>query len=98
MICVFIQLNNKSIINLLIDQKKIAECALKKENWFAKNGSYRFAKAEQEIKRKGLSKEVEAALIREHKKCKQESEQKFPQRAQIIELIQLYQACVSANI
>jgi hypothetical protein len=41
---------------------------------------------------------VEAALVREHKKCKTESEQKFPQRAKIIELIQLYQACVSAYI
>jgi len=79
-------------------QKQIAECALKKENWFSKSGTYRFPKAEQEIKRKGLTKEIEASLIKQHNKCKGESETKFPRKTQIVDLVQLYQACMDFHI
>jgi hypothetical protein len=79
-------------------QRTIAECALKRENWFSKSGTYRFSKAETEIKRKGLPKDIETQLVAHHKKCKTESEQKFPQKAKIIDLVQLYQACMDFHI
>ncbi|CAG2121556.1 unnamed protein product [Medioppia subpectinata] len=74
-------------------QKAIAECALRAEKWFTKAGNYRFSKAETEIRAKKLQKPIESQLLANHKNCESEAKREFP-KTQIIEQIQLYQACV----
>ncbi|XP_054157045.1 uncharacterized protein LOC128955402 [Oppia nitens] len=79
-------------------QKSMAKCALKKEKWFSKSGSYRYSKAESEIKAKKLIPEMEKQLLSDHKKCESEAKQEFPKREAIVEQIQLYQACMDFHI
>ena len=47
------------------------------------------------MKNKKLNKEVESALLKQHKKCESEAKTTFGKKEQVIEMVQLYQACVS---
>ncbi|KAH9405345.1 hypothetical protein TYRP_001193 [Tyrophagus putrescentiae] len=83
-------------------QANIAECALKKENWFETDGSYKFDKAASEIKKKNLSKSMEASLLTAHGKCKSESSEmaKEPKMkgAARVQQVQFYQSCMDFHI
>lgn len=66
---------------------------------FEKDGSYKFDKAASEIKKKNLSKSMEASLLTAHGKCKTEStemdkEPKTKGMARVAQ-VQFYQSCVS---
>lgn len=104
-------------LNLLfLDQKSVAECALKMENWvsvwvkclypylsniivvnvqFEKDGSYKFSKAESEIKKKKLDSKMETELLKAHVTCRDEAKAKVTDKVKVVEQVQLYQACVS---
>ncbi|KAI2803705.1 hypothetical protein RDWZM_001635 [Blomia tropicalis] len=83
-------------------QKSIAECALKKENWFESDGSYKFSKAESEIKKKKLDSKMEAELLAAHSKCKGEAKEMFktPKVAggNNVEQVQFFQSCMDFHI
>ncbi|XP_054153082.1 bromodomain-containing protein DDB_G0280777-like [Oppia nitens] len=78
-----------------LHREQIAACALQSEGWFLSNGGYDFGKAENEIKNKKLTKQIENQVIGYHKQCKEEAEEKFPtSKNTVIAQIQLYQACM----
>lgn len=72
---------------------------MKKENWFESDGSYKFSKAESEIKKKKLDSKMEAELLAAHSKCKGEAKEMFktPKVAggNNVEQVQFFQSCVS---
>ncbi|XP_015786166.1 uncharacterized protein LOC107363453 [Tetranychus urticae] len=74
---------------------EVAKCALNAENWFAEDGSYRYDKAESEIKNKKLQPEIEPQIVNQHSECRKEAEEQFPSG---IAQIQLYQACMDYHI
>ncbi|RWS02013.1 hypothetical protein B4U79_03099 [Dinothrombium tinctorium] len=75
-------------------QREVAVCALNAENWFNEEGKYRYEKAERQIKSKKLEKEIETKILFHHNKCKREAQEK----TEIIEEVQLYQACMDYYI
>jgi len=76
-------------------REQVAACALQMEGWFTPEITYRYEKAETEIKSKRLPGEVEAKVLAHHKQCKDEAEEKYPSsNKNIIQQIQLYQACM----
>ncbi|RWS11187.1 hypothetical protein B4U79_15176 [Dinothrombium tinctorium] len=78
-----------------LHREQVAACALQMEGWFNEKGTYRFDKAESEIKNKKLQKDIENRVLTYHKQCKEEAEEKFPISSQnLIAQIQLYQACM----
>lgn len=83
-------------------QKSIAECALQKESWFEKDGSYKFAKAKGEIKKKNLSKAMEKKLMAAHEKCQTEAKDMFKapkiKGANMVDQVQFYQSCMDFHI
>jgi len=83
-------------------QKSIAECALKKENWFDKDGSYKFSKAKSEIKKKNLSKGMEKKLFAAHEKCQSEAKEMFKEPVakggNQVDQVQFYQSCMDFHI
>lgn len=78
-----------------LHREQVAACALRMEGWFNGQGLYRFDKAENEIKAKKLTREVEEKVLSFHRQCKDEAEEKYPVSSnQLIAQIQLYQACM----
>ncbi|XP_067139334.1 uncharacterized protein [Centruroides vittatus] len=75
---------------------KIADCGLKKEGWLNDDGSYKFDKAEKELKDKKLDKPIEEKVINKHKDCQKEAAERFP--GNHAEQIQMYQACMDFHI
>ncbi|KAH9412387.1 uncharacterized protein LOC113788996 [Dermatophagoides pteronyssinus] len=81
-------------------QQKVTECALKIENWFDKNGEYKYSKAEKEIKNKNLAKDMEKKLLESHKQCSQIAKDRSQavKNMTIVEQVQVYQGCMDAHI
>lgn len=80
-------------------REQVAACALQMEGWFTPEITYRYEKAETEIKSKRLPGGVEAKVLAHHKQCKDEAEEKYPSSTKnIIQQIQLYQACMDYYI
>lgn len=76
-------------------REAVAACALQMEGWFTPEITYRYEKAESEIKSKRLPAQVENKVLGYHSQCKQEAEEKYPHSTQtVIHQIQLYQACM----
>lgn len=62
---------------------------------FEKDGSYKFSKAEGEIKKKKLSSEMESALLKAHVECQASAKATVTDKTKVVEQVQLYQVCVS---
>jgi len=78
-----------------LHREQVAACALQMEGWFAEEGTYRFEKAQVEIKNKKLEPVIEQQVISYHQQCRDEAESRFPKETrQVIAQIQLYQACM----
>lgn len=85
--------------NVETHREQIATCALKSENWFDDKGSYRYDKAEAEIRAKGLDSQIEVQVLKFHVACKSEAMNKFPrEQHKLIDQVQFYQACMDYYI
>ena len=63
-----------------VHRAEIAKCALQKEGWFNEHNEYKYEKAENEIKKKQLSAQIEQQMLNQHNSCKQEAEGKKIER------------------
>ncbi|KAI1295637.1 hypothetical protein HDE_05370 [Halotydeus destructor] len=80
-------------------REQVAACALQMEGWFTPEINYKYEKAETEIKSKRLPSAVEGKVLQHHGQCKGEAEEKFPSSTKnVIQQIQLYQACMDFHI
>lgn len=80
-------------------REQIATCALKVEGWFDELGSYRYEKAEAEIRAKRLEPAIELQVLKFHVACKEEASKKFPrEQNKLIDQVQFYQACMDYYI
>lgn len=85
--------------NVETHREQIATCALKVEGWFDDQGSYRYDKAEQEIRAKKLEGAIEVQVLKFHVACKEEASKKFPRdQNKLIDQVQFYQACMDYYI
>ncbi|RWS28635.1 hypothetical protein B4U80_06376 [Leptotrombidium deliense] len=75
-------------------QREVALCALTTEQWFNEQGKYRYEKAENEIKRKGLQPVIQTRIVFHHNKCQTEAKEK----QDVIQEVQMYQACMDYYI
>lgn len=80
-------------------REQIATCALKVEGWFNEAGSYKYDKAEAEIRSKHLEPSIELQVLKFHVACKDEANKKFSQpQEKLIDQVQFYQACMDYYI
>lgn len=85
--------------NVETHREQIATCALKVEGWFDDTGSYRYDKAEAEIRGKHLEAAIELQVLKFHVACKDEANKKFPRdQNKLIDQVQFYQACMDYYI
>jgi len=87
--------NNITRESIELHREQVAACALQMEGWFSDDGTYRFEKAQVEIRNKKLEPTIEQQVISYHQQCRDEAESRFPKETrQVIAQIQLYQACM----
>lgn len=85
--------------NVETHREQIATCALKVEGWFDEQGSYKYDKAEAEIRSKRLEPSIENQVLKFHVACKDEASKKFPRdQNKLIDQVQFYQACMDYYI
>ncbi|KAG9509142.1 hypothetical protein GZH46_02349 [Fragariocoptes setiger] len=73
---------------------KLGECALKKEDWFNADNTYKYDKAENELKRKDVEASIKSKLLEHHEMCRKQAVEKFSTDKVIIEQVQFYQSCL----
>lgn len=77
---------------------KLGECALNKEDWFNADKSYKYDKAEEELKKKDVEASIKTKILDQHKQCKQQALEKFAAASAIIEQVQFYQSCMDFHV
>jgi len=74
--------------------KLMTECGLKQENWFDRRGRYRFSRTKARITSKKLPKPIETQIVSHVDKCRADAQKQFPNKQQMMDSIQLFQACM----
>lgn len=77
---------------------KLGECALNKEDWFNADKTYKYDKAEEELKKKDVEASIKTKVLDQHKQCKQQALEKFPAGTSVIEQVQFYQSCMDFHV
>lgn len=77
---------------------KLGECALNKEDWFNADKTYKYEKAEEELKKKDVEAGIKAKIMDQHKQCKTQALEKFTAQSAIIEQVQFYQSCMDFHV
>lgn len=77
---------------------KLGECALNKEDWFNADKTYKYAKAEEELKKKDVEAGIKTKILEQHQQCKTQALEKFPAAAAVIEQVQFYQSCMDFHV
>lgn len=93
--------NNPDQLNAEVVEKhriKLGECALNKENWFDADKTYKYDKAEEELKKKDVEASIKTKILDQHKQCKSQALEKFPATASVIEQVQFYQSCMDFHV
>lgn len=77
---------------------KLGECALNKEDWFNADKTYKYDKAEEELKKKDVEASIKTKILEQHKQCKQQALEKFADASAVIEQVQFYQSCMDFHV
>lgn len=77
---------------------KLGECALNKEDWFNADKTYKYDKAEEELKKKDVEAAIKTKILEQHKECKKQALGKFPAGSAVIEQVQFYQSCMDFHV
>lgn len=77
---------------------KLGECALNKEAWFNADKTYKYDKAEEELKKKDVEAPIKTKVLEQHDQCKKQAIEKFPATAAVIEQVQFYQSCMDFHV
>lgn len=77
---------------------KLGECALNKEDWFNADKTYKYDKAEDELKKKDVEAVIKTKILEQHQQCKSQALEKFPAASAIIEQVQFYQSCMDFHV
>lgn len=65
---------------------------------FNADNSYRYDKAEEELKKKDVEASIKTKIIEQHEQCKKQALEKFPTKTAIIEQVQFYQSCMDFHV
>jgi len=76
----------------------LGECALNKEDWFNADKTYKYDKAEDELKKKDVEASIKSKILEQHAQCKQQALEKFPANTSVIEQVQFYQSCMDFHV
>lgn len=77
---------------------KLGECALNKEDWFNADKTYKYDKAEEELKKKDVEAPIKSKILEQHDSCKKQALEKFTATSAIIEQVQFYQSCMDFHV
>lgn len=65
---------------------------------FNADKTYKYNKAEEELKKKDVEAGIKAKILDQHKQCKQQALEKFPAASAVIEQVQFYQSCMDFHV